>query len=76
MNAEITSAKVSVAGVSCPGGLAQQFRVQVASEGMASKWAMIASFRDGEKAEACAAAARVNGDVARVVCCRALPTAA
>ena len=66
----------SLIAVSCPGGLARQFRVQVASEAMASKWALVANFADGDKAAACAEGLRLRGDVTRVVCCRALPTAA
>ena len=66
----------TVNSVSCPGGLARQFRVQVASEAMASKWALVANFADGDKAAACAEGLRLRGDVTRVVSCRALPTAA
>ena len=65
-----------VISVSCPGGQARQFRVQIVSEAVASKWAMVANFVDGEQAAACAERLRRSGDVARVISCLALPTAA
>jgi hypothetical protein len=68
--------QVAVIGVSCPGGMARQFRVQVASQETACRWRMVGSFRDDEAASRCADRWRDAGASARVVICRALPTAA
>jgi hypothetical protein len=68
--------KVAVIGVSCPGGMARQFRVQVASQETACRWRMVGSFRDDTAASRCAEHWRQAGASARVIVCRALPTAA
>jgi len=56
--------------------MARQFRVQVASVETPSNWKLVGSFRDGNKARQCAAVLQQAGTRARVVDCRALPTAA
>lgn len=70
---ETTSALIAV---SCPGGMARQFRVQVASPETACHWRMVGSFRDNATADQCADRWRQSGARTRVVECRALPTAA
>ena len=65
-----------ITAASCPGGMARQFRVQVASVETPSNWKLVGSFRDGNKARQCAAVLQQAGTRARVVDCRALPTAA
>lgn len=62
--------------VSCPGGMARQFRVQVASNETASQWRLVGSFRDGLAAHACASELCRSGIQARIVQCNTLPTAA
>jgi hypothetical protein len=62
--------------VSCPGGMARQFRVQVSSSETPSRWKLVGSFRDSQSAGQCAAHYSRAGHVARVLVCRALPTAA
>lgn len=61
---------------SCPGGMARQFRVQVASSETPSNWKLVGAFRDGEQAGRCAAGFQQAGHQTRIVACRALPTAA
>jgi hypothetical protein len=61
---------------SCPGGMARQFRVQVASNETLSQWKLVGSFSDVEKASRCAAELEQAGQQARIVACRNLPTAA
>jgi len=65
-----------VTAASCPGGMARQYRVQVASVETPSSWKLVGSFRDATKARQCAAMLQQAGTRARVVDCRALPTAA
>jgi hypothetical protein len=69
-------AREIVTAASCPGGIARQFRVQVASVETPSNWKLVGSFRDANQAGQCAARVRQSGKLARVVVCRALPTAA
>jgi hypothetical protein len=66
----------SLVAVSCPGGMARQFRVQVASGETPSQWKLVGSFRDSRAARECAARLQSAGQQARVVTCGALPTAA
>jgi len=66
----------TVLAVACPGGMARQFRVQVPDEATASQWRLVGSFREGWAAEAAACRLVETGTPARVVQCRALPTAA
>jgi len=66
----------SLVAVSCPGGMARQFRVQVASGETPSQWKLVGSFRDSLQARECAAQLQNAGQQARVVVCGALPTAA
>lgn len=61
---------------SCPGGIARQYRVQVASGETASQWKLVGSFRDLRAAGECAERHTGNGHETRVLACRALPTAA
>ncbi len=62
--------------VSCPGGMARQFRVQVASTESPELWKLVGSFRDFTSAERCAAQLIDAGEHTRVIACTALPTAA
>ena len=62
--------------VACPGGMARQFRVQVRDERMPHLWQMVGSFRDAEAAHAAVERLQQAGTPARIVECRALPTAA
>ncbi len=65
-----------IVSVSCPGGMARQFRVQVESDETLSHWKLAGSFGDAEEARKCAAALEEAGQHARVIACRNLPTAA
>jgi hypothetical protein len=65
-----------ITAASCPGGMARQYRVQVASVETPAGWKLVGSFRDADKAHQCAARLQQDGSRARVVDCRALPTAA
>ena len=59
--------RVAVArAASCPGGIARQFRVQVASGETPSNWKLVGSFRDGRKAGECAARHEQAGQTTRV----------
>ena len=62
--------------VSCAGGMARQFRVQVRDPAHLHEWSLVGSFRDGQMAEKVAAGLSRAGRQVRVVACRALPTAA
>jgi hypothetical protein len=66
----------NVIAISCPGGLAQQFRVQVAAEGTHPTWQLAGSFRDAQLAQQCAAKLNTEGQTSRIVAYRSLPTAA
>jgi hypothetical protein len=68
--------KRTIVAASCPGGIARQFRVQVASGETSSSWKLVGSFRDGHKAGECAARHEQAGQTTRVVACNSLPTAA
>ncbi len=65
-----------VLAVACPGGMARQFRVQVRDEATASRWRVVGSFREVWAAEAAVERLVESGTPARLVQCRALPTAA
>ncbi|MBW8884660.1 MAG: hypothetical protein JF612_07755 [Planctomycetia bacterium] len=65
-----------IIAVSCPGGMARQFRVQVESGETPAGWKQVGSFRDSRQAGECAARHQKAGQKTRVVACRALPTAA
>jgi len=67
---------VAVIAVSCPGGMARQFRVQVQSTDVPAGWKQVGSFHDGSQAGECAARHQKAGQKTRVVTCSALPTAA
>ena len=62
--------------VSCAGGMARQFRVQVLGQANLPQWSLVGSFRDGQVAEKVAAGLSRSGQQVRVVACRSLPTAA
>jgi len=66
----------AVVAVSCPGGMARQFRVQVESRETPTGWKQVGSFRDSRQAGECAAQHQSAGQKTRVVACHALPTAA
>jgi len=65
----------SLIAVSCPGGIARQFRVQIASSETSSHWQLVGSFRDWRRARDCAAGFERAGHNARIIDCRTLPTA-
>jgi hypothetical protein len=56
--------------------MARQYRVQVASRETPSHWKLVGSFRDERQADECAARHHQAGQIARVIACSALPTAA
>jgi len=70
------SNNTAVIAVSCPGGMARQFRVQVESGETPAGWKLVGSFRDQRQAGECAAKCQKAGQKTRVVACIAMPTAA
>ena len=74
--ADVADPTGDVISVSCPGGMARQFRVQIESNETPSQWKLIGSFRDRRQAGQCAAEHARKGQKTRVVECGALPTAA
>jgi hypothetical protein len=76
MMAEFTQPTTYPISVSCPGGMARQFRVQIASAETPELWKLAGSFRDFISAERCAAQLIDAGEHTRVIACTALPTAA
>ena len=75
-NGRSPESPIEVVSVSCPGGIARQFRVQVESDETLSHWKLAGSFGDAEDARRCAAALEQAGHHARIIACRNLPTAA
>jgi hypothetical protein len=65
----------AVLSVSCPGGMAQQFRVQVRNAESPASWMLVGSFRQRDLASASAEELIQSGRLTRVVHCRSLPTA-
>ena len=65
-----------ILSVSCPGGMARQYRVQVCDRDNPTAWKMAGSFRGRAAAEECVQRLTMAGEQARVVECRSLPTAA
>jgi hypothetical protein len=63
-------------GVSCPGGMARQYRVQTATPEAPQVWKLAGSFRDSAAADQCAIQLANSGQYARVIACTSLPTAA
>jgi hypothetical protein len=70
------TAESGVIGVSCPGGMARQFRVQITTGEFPVRWNLAGSFRDRREAGNCAARLTMAGYQTRIVDCRTLPTAA
>ena len=70
------SSEPAVLSVSCAGGIARQFRVQVRDEVTSSQWRHIAVFRRADEAHRLAEQLRLTGKFARIIDCRSLPTAA
>lgn len=66
----------AVLAVACEGGIARQFRVQARDERVPSLWRLVGSFRQADAAQAAVERLAKEGTAARVVECRALPTAA
>lgn len=62
--------------VSCPGGMARQYRVQIASVETPEGWKHAGTFHSVHMAQECAVRLREAGQETRVVACTALPTAA
>jgi hypothetical protein len=63
-------------GVSCPGGMARQYRVQTAPPDAPAAWKLAGSFRDATTAYQCASRLAEAGHHARIIACKNLPTAA
>ena len=63
-------------GVSCPGGMARQYRVQMAAPDAPEAWKLAGSFRDVTAAYQCASKLAESGQHSRIIACTALPTAA
>jgi hypothetical protein len=61
---------------SCPGGMAAQYRVQVASNDCAAPWKLVAAFRKRTDAAHCQAQLSAAGHRVRIIACQSLPTAA
>jgi hypothetical protein len=74
--AKASDSKSGLIAVSCPGGMARQFRVQVASGETPSQWKLAGTFRDDAAARLCADQLRQTGASTRILECSALPTAA
>jgi hypothetical protein len=62
--------------VSCPGGMARQYRVQIASVDTPEGWKHAGTFHSVHMAKECALRLTEAGQQARVLACTALPTAA
>jgi hypothetical protein len=63
-------------GVSCPGGIARQYRVQTAAPEAPAVWKLAGSFRDVATAYQCASHLAEKGQHTRIIACTNLPTAA
>jgi hypothetical protein len=63
-------------GVSCPGGMARQYRVQTAAPEAPAAWKLAGSFRDVTTAHQCASGLAEKGQHTRIIACTSLPTAA
>ncbi|MDX1946392.1 MAG: hypothetical protein SFU86_13410 [Pirellulaceae bacterium] len=72
----MSASEIAVLSVSCPGGMARQFRVQVRDVTLPNRWRQMGSFRKLSDARRLADQLTHSGLPARVVDCRALPTAA
>jgi hypothetical protein len=66
----------AIRSAACPGGMARQYRVQVHDTELPQGWRLVGSFRDAESAARCAEQWGECGQQARIIDCRALPTAA
>jgi hypothetical protein len=73
---QLASSEPAVLSVSCAGGMARQYRVQVRDDGMNNSWRHIAVFRRADEAHRLAEQLRLTGKFARIIDCRSLPTAA
>lgn len=73
---QVGGSAAAVISASCPGGMARQFRVQIRDDETPSHWKLAGSFADLSEASTCAEQMQAAGKEARVVACRALPTAA
>ena len=73
---ELKGEQSGMLSVSCPGGMARQYRVQIADAATASQWRLVGSFREVSLARDCAQQYTRAGRMTRVVACRSLPTAA
>ena len=63
-------------GVSCPGGMARQYRVQTSAPETPAAWKLAGSFRDVIAANTCASRLAEKGQHTRIIACTNLPTAA
>lgn len=75
MTAKQTQSNYPIA-VSCPGGMARQYRVQTAAPDAPEAWKLAGSFRDATAANTCAARLAEKGQFTRIIACTNLPTAA
>jgi hypothetical protein len=66
----------SLLEVSYPGSMAPHFRVQVLAGDCQPEWKMVASFSDQKLAQICLDRLRKQGEFARLIAYRRVPTAA
>ena len=62
--------------VSYPGSMAPHYRVQMLSSEAQPQWKLVASFSDQKLAQICLERLRRQGEVARLIAYRRVPTAA
>jgi hypothetical protein len=62
--------------VAYPGGMAPHYRVQTRSAGVEPQWNLVACFSDQTLAQNCLERLRHDGETARLVTYRRVPTAA
>lgn len=62
--------------VAYPGSMAPHFRVQALSDESQPQWKLVASFSDQKLAQICLERLRRQGQVARLIAYRRVPTAA
>jgi hypothetical protein len=72
----MSASEVAVVSVSCPGGMARQFRVQVPDPATSSHWRQVGTFCRPADARQLLEQLSRTGVAARIVECRSLPTAA
>lgn len=74
--AAATPAAHTLLEVSYPGSMAPHFRVQILSDDAQPQWKLAACFSDQKLAQICLDRLRKQGQVARLIAYRRVPTAA